>query len=213
MRRALVALTAASLLAVCMTTSFTSVASQSPAECGTACQRPRAIRPRPRPQFRGTVPTPQQVLGYPLGDHEATNEEIGRYWAAVDRASDRVVTGVYATSWEGRPLRYALVGNPSTLDRLPAIRRDLNGCATRRRPTPRPRRSSPYPSDPVDRGERPRQRAVRRGRRPQAAVQPRRPLGLRRSRDPRPRDRRPDPGAEPGRARARHALQRPTPST
>ena len=59
------------------------------------------------------MPTPQQVLGYPLGDHEATNKEIGRYWAAVDRASDRVVTGVYAKSWEGRPLRYALVGTPA----------------------------------------------------------------------------------------------------
>jgi Zinc carboxypeptidase len=37
-----------------------------------------------------------------------------------------VVTGVYAKSWEGRPLRYALVGAPSTLKALPAIRRDLN---------------------------------------------------------------------------------------
>ena len=66
------------------------------------------------------------MLGYPVGDQEATNKEIGRYWKAVDRASKRVVTGVYATSWEGRPLRYALVGTPSTLDRLPAIRQDLN---------------------------------------------------------------------------------------
>ena len=66
-----------------------------------------------------TVPTPRKVLGYRLGTRQATNEEIGHYWRAVDRASDRVVTGVYAQSWQGRPLRYALVGTPSTLDRLP----------------------------------------------------------------------------------------------
>ena len=66
------------------------------------------------------------MLGFRLGTREATDQEIGRYWRVADRASDRVVTGVYAHSWQGRPLRYALVGNPSTLHRLPAIRRDLD---------------------------------------------------------------------------------------
>ncbi len=77
-------------------------------------------------RLRGTVPTPRQVLGFRLGSRAATNEEIGSYWDAVDRASNRVVTGVYATSWEGRALRYALVARPSTLRRLPSIQRDLD---------------------------------------------------------------------------------------
>ncbi len=71
------------------------------------------------------MPTPQEVLGFPMGAHEATDQEIGTYWGAVDRASNRVVTGVFAHSWEGRPLRYALVGTPQTLHRLPSIRDDL----------------------------------------------------------------------------------------
>ena len=125
MRRALVAMSAASVLAVCMTTPLTSAAAQNPASAlasASATCDPDTTQAR----FLGTVPTPQHVLGYAVGAKEATNAEIGRYWAAVDRASDRVVTGVYATSSEGRPLRYALVGNPGTLNRLPAIRNDLN---------------------------------------------------------------------------------------
>ena len=98
------------------------------------------------------MPTPRHVLGFRLGSREATNQEIGRYWHAVDRASDRVVTGVYAHSWEGRPLRYALVGNPSNLHRLPAIRRDLDRLRKPSTPDGGSEGDHPsYPHDPVDR--------------------------------------------------------------
>ncbi len=121
MRRLLAGLTAASVVALCLT----EVASANPSG------RPLAARPgcdpiTTKPHFRGTVPSPDQVLGYELGKREATNKEIGHYWRVADRSSRRVVTGVYAHSWQGRPLRYALVGNPSTLHRLPQIRRDLD---------------------------------------------------------------------------------------
>ena len=125
MRRALVGVTAISLLVLSMTASLTSVAAAGP-PAASLNAKAQCDPVTTQPQFRGGVPSPKQVLGYPVGDHEATNKEIGRYWAAVDRASDRVVTGVYATSWEGRPLRYALVGTPRNLSALPAIRRDLN---------------------------------------------------------------------------------------
>ncbi len=111
----------------------TSLASAATARVVSGSVAAKAVAPRggcdplsTEPKFRGAVPTPKHVLGYHLGRKQATNKEIGRYWAAVDRASDRVVTGVYAKSWEGRPLRYALVGQPRTLNRLPAIRHDLN---------------------------------------------------------------------------------------
>lgn len=77
------------------------------------------------PHFTGSVPTPKQVLGYRLGTREASDADIGTYWHAVDKASNRVVTGVFAHSWQKRPLRYALVGSPQTLRRLPQIRRDI----------------------------------------------------------------------------------------
>ena len=64
------------------------------------------------PAFAGTVPSADEVLGFPLGHREVTNEEAGAYLDAVDAASDRVATGTYATSVLGRPLRYAVVGRP-----------------------------------------------------------------------------------------------------
>jgi hypothetical protein len=62
------------------------------------------------PHFRGQVPSPEDVLGYPIGSQEASAADIATYVAAVDAASSNVVSGQFATSWEGRPLPYAIVG-------------------------------------------------------------------------------------------------------
>jgi hypothetical protein len=43
-----------------------------------------------------------------------TTAESDAYLLAVDRASARVTSGVLATSVQGRPLRYAIVGSPRT---------------------------------------------------------------------------------------------------
>ena len=67
------------------------------------------------PVFGGNVPTSDQVLGFALGSQEATAAEINAYVDAVDAASDRVVSGTFGTSPQGRQLRYALVGNPDTV--------------------------------------------------------------------------------------------------
>lgn len=63
-----------------------------------------------QPEYMGKVPTGQEVLGFELGSQEVTTAESDTYLQAVDDASDRVVTGTLATSQEGRPLRYAIVG-------------------------------------------------------------------------------------------------------
>lgn len=62
------------------------------------------------PHFTGQVRTADEVLGFSLGSQEVTAAESDAYLAAVDQDSDRVVTGTLATSWQGRPLRYAIVG-------------------------------------------------------------------------------------------------------
>ena len=64
------------------------------------------------PSFRGTVPTSEDVLGFPLGSREVTAAETNEYVDAVDAASDRVVSGTFGSSWQGREMRYALVGDP-----------------------------------------------------------------------------------------------------
>jgi hypothetical protein len=53
------------------------------------------------------------VLGYSIGSQEASAADINAYIAAVDAASEGVVSGQFATSWEGRPLLYAIVGSPA----------------------------------------------------------------------------------------------------
>lgn len=79
------------------------------------------------PSFRGEVPTAEQVLGFRLGSQEVTSAESNAYVDAVDAASPRVISGTAATSWQGRPLRYALVGKPGNLSRsgLASIQADV----------------------------------------------------------------------------------------
>jgi zinc carboxypeptidase len=75
-----------------------------------------------------TVPSPETFLGFPLGAGQqrvVTNGEIRDYLSAVDRASDRVVTGTLGTSVLGQPLPYAVVSHrPGALGRVAA---DLRG--------------------------------------------------------------------------------------
>jgi hypothetical protein len=77
------------------------------------------------PAFSDTTPTPEDVLGFAIGSQQVTTAESDRYLRAVADASDRVVDGVAATSVQGRALRYAVVGSPANLGRLPEIRADL----------------------------------------------------------------------------------------
>lgn len=121
MRRIAAGITAAAIVVL----SVTAVAESAPAisqAAGLAGCDPVGTQP----VYRDTVPSPTKALGYEFGSREVTNQEIGRYWDHVDKSSARVVSGVFAKSWEGRPLRYALVGTPATLHRLPAIQHDLS---------------------------------------------------------------------------------------
>ncbi|GAA3035757.1 hypothetical protein GCM10017559_74230 [Streptosporangium longisporum] len=73
------------------------------------------------PAYHGRVPTPRSVLGFDLGEREVTSAESDTLLGAIDRASDRVVSGTLATSSEGRPLKYAVVGTPHNIRNLRAI--------------------------------------------------------------------------------------------
>ena len=52
------------------------------------------------------------MLGESFGNRPVTAAQSDRYLRAVAKASDRVRSGVLATSQHGRPLRYAVVGAP-----------------------------------------------------------------------------------------------------
>ncbi|WP_026912919.1 M14 family zinc carboxypeptidase [Patulibacter minatonensis] len=70
------------------------------------------------------LPTADAVLGRPLDAAPLSPEDADRYLLALDAASARIVTGVAGRSVQGRPLRYALVGDPRAL--APARRRAIS---------------------------------------------------------------------------------------
>jgi Zinc carboxypeptidase len=108
MRRARLA---AMLLLVAIGT-LAPAASAAPA----AAPAPPACDPvRTPPEPAGRVPTAEQVLGFPLGERDVTVAESDAYLRAVAAASPRVVAGTAAVSWQGRPLRYAIVGRPGNV--------------------------------------------------------------------------------------------------
>jgi len=75
------------------------------------------------PVYDPSVPAATDVLGFALGSREVTSAESDAYLDAIDAASARVVSGTAATSWEDRPIRYAIVGDPAnvTSDGLTAL--------------------------------------------------------------------------------------------
>ncbi|MGZ8650258.1 MAG: hypothetical protein ACXW08_16785 [Solirubrobacteraceae bacterium] len=111
------------------------------------------------PTYDPGVPTPQSVLGFPLGlgqPQPVTSDQILRYVEAVDAASDRVISFDIGTTWAGRPLKVAIVSSrdhmrPGELKPHPrAVRRAARG----------PRRARRQPArlagDRVAGGQRPR---------------------------------------------------------
>lgn len=76
------------------------------------------------PVFANEVPPPESVLGFSIGAQEVTSDQLNHYLNVIDTASARVVTGTAATSVDGRPLRYAIIGREEnvTPDGLTRIR-------------------------------------------------------------------------------------------
>jgi hypothetical protein len=101
--RASIGLLAAALLAL----SAPSIAAAAP-----ACD------PMQTPaQFRGQVPKLEQIVPAPGGEGgEVTTDQAYAYMDAVDRSSERVITGALdQRSWQGRQLRWAIVGHRDRL--------------------------------------------------------------------------------------------------
>ncbi len=87
-----------------------------PQAAGAACE------PGP-PVYDPSVTSPGAAIpGF--GDQAATSDELFDYVATVDADSNRVTSGTFATSVNGKPLAYALVSTPDNLSDLDAIVED-----------------------------------------------------------------------------------------
>jgi hypothetical protein len=80
----------------------------------------------PGVEHRSSIPSPRDVLGFPLAERAATPAEVERClrtWTAA--APDRTRLVEYARSHEGRPLHYMVVTSPPNLQRVDRIQEDL----------------------------------------------------------------------------------------
>jgi len=87
----------------------------------------------PNTTYDPAVPTLEAVVGHAPGEEITTPDEIGRYLEALNRhAPDETRLVRYATSWEGRPLHYLIVGSKERIARLDEIREGLRALASGR---------------------------------------------------------------------------------
>lgn len=63
------------------------------------------------------IPSPDQVLGYPLGSRFTPHYRMLAYLDSLDRASDRVTIERYGATEEGRPLVLLAISDPQNLAR------------------------------------------------------------------------------------------------
>ena len=85
----------------------------------------------PDTTYDPAVPTLKAVVGHDPGEAITTPEEIGRYLEALVKAApDRTRLVKYATSWEGRPLHYLIVGSRERIAQLDGIRRGMQALAS-----------------------------------------------------------------------------------
>jgi hypothetical protein len=57
------------------------------------------------------IPTPEQYLGYQVGEWHVTHDQLVGYFKALDAASDKIELIEYARSHENRPLFVALISS------------------------------------------------------------------------------------------------------
>ena len=71
------------------------------------------------------IPTPESILGFPVGQRSATPAQIVEAVTAWSEASERAIAVEYARSHEDRPLYYVMISSPENLARVDDIRADL----------------------------------------------------------------------------------------
>lgn len=68
------------------------------------------------------VPTPEQVLGYQVGEWHVTHDQLVMYMKAVAEASDRVIFEETGRTYEKRPQTLLTISSPANLSRLDQIK-------------------------------------------------------------------------------------------
>lgn len=79
------------------------------------------------------IPTPEQYLGYQIGEWHVTHDQLLGYFKVLDAASDKIEVAEYARSHENRPLIVGMISSAENLKNKESIKKqhaDLSNAAT-----------------------------------------------------------------------------------
>ena len=73
--------------------------------------------------FDENIKSPEEFLGYPLGEMHTRHDLIVSYMTYLSEVSDKADMFSYATSYEGRKLIYLIVSSPEKIKNIETIRK------------------------------------------------------------------------------------------
>jgi hypothetical protein len=73
--------------------------------------------------FEAGIPSPEQYLGYAIGEYHTRHDRMVAYMAELARVSDRAKLIEYGKTHEGRPLVMLVIGRPDRLSKLDEIQK------------------------------------------------------------------------------------------
>jgi len=75
--------------------------------------------------FDPAIPSPDKILGFPLGERPARQAQVLDYFKKLAEASPRVKVFEMGRTYEGRPLIYAIISDEANMARLDEIKKNL----------------------------------------------------------------------------------------
>ena len=96
--------------------------------CGLVLAPAAQVRAQAQDLFPGAdldaaIPAPEAVIGHPVGARLTPVADIHRYLETLaEAAPERMVTGEYGRTWQGRRLIWAAISSPENIARLDQIR-------------------------------------------------------------------------------------------
>lgn len=75
------------------------------------------------------IPTPEQYLGFQIGEWHVTHDQLTGYFKLLDAVSDRIELSTYANSHENRSLFVAMISSPENLKNKEYIKKQHTALA------------------------------------------------------------------------------------
>ena len=72
--------------------------------------------------FDSNIPSPEQYLGYPIGEHHTRHDKIVDYFKTLATLSDKATLTVYGKTHEQRELIILNISNPNSIKNLEELR-------------------------------------------------------------------------------------------